>query len=67
VLCTDGIYEASNARSELLGLRQLERIILGAPPGASAVGQAIVEAIRDHAGDRPQADDMTILCLSRPG
>ena len=66
VLCTDGVYEAINARSELLGLGRLERIILAAPPGASAVGEAIVKAVRDHVGDGPQADDMSILCISRP-
>jgi serine phosphatase RsbU (regulator of sigma subunit) len=30
-----------------------------------AVAQAILRAVRDHIGDRPQEDDLTILCIGR--
>jgi sigma-B regulation protein RsbU (phosphoserine phosphatase) len=66
VLCTDGIYEAMNAELDCLGIGRLEQVIQSAPPGASAVGEAIVKAVRDHARGCPQADDMTILCIGRP-
>jgi phosphoserine phosphatase RsbU/P len=66
ILCTDGIYEAMNPGGKCLGLPALERIILAAPAGARGVGEAILEAVRDHLGECPQADDMTILCLGRP-
>ena len=65
VLVTDGIFEAMGPVRKCLGLPRLERVILDAPPGASAVGHAILEAIREHSGGEPQADDMTICCLGR--
>ena len=66
ILLTDGIFEAMDADHRCLGLPELERIILAAPPGASAVGRAILDGVLRHAGDGPQADDMTICCLGRP-
>lgn len=66
VLYTDGVVDALNAAGRALGQDQLRQVLQSTPPGAHAVGEAILEAVRRHSTGRPQTDDITLLCLSRP-
>jgi hypothetical protein len=50
----------------LLTLPALSRVIQEAPASARSVGEAIIQAVRRHHGDRPAFDDLTLLCLERP-
>jgi phosphoserine phosphatase RsbU/P len=65
VLYTDGVNEAMSPAGELFGMRRLEHSVAAAPHGASLVGQAIRDAVRAHAADRDQFDDITLVCFGR--
>jgi serine phosphatase RsbU (regulator of sigma subunit) len=67
ILYTDGVTEARNPAGELYGVERLYQAIQAAPPGASGPGPALAGDVRRFAGDRPQADDLTIVCFGRPG
>ena len=61
---TDGITEAMNEEGEEFGddalAEVLERV---AGSNAEAFSENVVEAVRVHAGEAPQSDDITCLCL----
>ena len=61
---TDGITEAMNEAGEEFGddalAEVLERV---AGSNAEAFSEQVVEAVRVHAGEAPQSDDITCLCL----
>lgn len=66
ILYTDGISEAMNAQKELLGDDRLKEICMqqhGKP--APAVREAILDAVMNHQGGEPAADDMTVLVIRR--
>jgi phosphoserine phosphatase RsbU/P len=65
VLYTDGVNEAMSPAKEPFGMGRLERCVKDTPGGASAVGQAIRDAVRAHAGDQVQFDDITLICFGR--
>jgi serine phosphatase RsbU (regulator of sigma subunit) len=65
VLSTDGV-ETLSPSGELLTLPALSQVIREAPGLARSVGEAIIQAVRSHQGDRPAFDDLTLLCLERP-
>ncbi|MFI5459116.1 MAG: SpoIIE family protein phosphatase [Isosphaerales bacterium] len=65
VLYTDGVTDAMNSAGDRLGDDAFRESLLGAGPGASAVGEEVVKAIQRHAADRPQFDDITLVCLAR--
>jgi len=64
-LYTDGITEAMNAQDELYGNERLWSQLRGAPPGAEAIGQAILADVRRFVGTRSQADDLCLTCFGR--
>jgi hypothetical protein len=55
--------------NERLGEHQIQQTLaatLGtAPAGATAVGEAILRAVRDHCAGRPQFDDITLVIFGR--
>jgi sigma-B regulation protein RsbU (phosphoserine phosphatase) len=67
VLFTDGVVEALDASGRTLGLERLKHALLAAPANPMSAGEALVQTVRKHAGTRTQSDDLTILCIGRPG
>lgn len=66
VISSDGISEAMNSNLEQFGEERLQVIIRehrAAPP--QEIIQKILTAVRAHAGDQPQSDDMTLIVLKR--
>jgi sigma-B regulation protein RsbU (phosphoserine phosphatase) len=64
LLYTDGVTEAMNLAEELFGQKQLEQCLRenGARPLQEVV-QALFSRIREHAGAKPQSDDITVLTI----
>jgi sigma-B regulation protein RsbU (phosphoserine phosphatase) len=62
LLYTDGVTEAMNTAEELFGREQVEQCLRenGARPLQKLV-QALFSRIREHAGAKPQSDDITVL------
>ncbi len=65
VLYTDGVNEALDAAGRPLGSDRLKRLVSSTSGSSTAVGEAILKAVRDHVGDRARNDDLTLLCFSR--
>ena len=65
ILYTDGVTDAMNATGDRIGDTAVRQAIVNADPGASAVGEAVVKAVQRHVADRPQFDDITLVCLAR--
>jgi sigma-B regulation protein RsbU (phosphoserine phosphatase) len=65
ILYTDGVTDAMDAAGERLGDIIFREALLKARPGAAATGEEVVQAIQRHVADRPQFDDITLVCLSR--
>jgi len=72
VAYTDGVTEAMNPAQQLFGSTRL-LALLAAQAGRNpeALDEAVMQAVRDFAGEAPQADDITVLSLlfrgSEPG
>ena len=64
VMCTDGIFEAFNARDEAFGMVRIHRLIA---QGGSAreVKDRIVKAVMEHLGSVPPLDDMCLVVVER--
>jgi len=68
VLYTDGVTEAVNEDYDEFGLRRLSMIAREhQSESAAAVVTAATKAIRDHAGETPQFDDITLIVMKREG
>ena len=65
VLYTDGVHEAMSPAGRCLGTEALKAAIGGASGRASAVGEAILRSVREHAAGAAQSDDITLLCFGR--
>jgi sigma-B regulation protein RsbU (phosphoserine phosphatase) len=68
VFYTDGVTEAFDANQELFGdARLLEQ--LTSDPGKSAADTvaSVLRAVRQHAGESPQSDDITIVAVHNQG
>lgn len=66
VISSDGISEAMNSNLDQFGEERLQAVIREnrhASPGE--IIDKIVAAVRAHAGDHPQSDDMTLIVLRR--
>jgi sigma-B regulation protein RsbU (phosphoserine phosphatase) len=64
VFYTDGVTEAFNAQGEQFGERRLlEHLQTQAGRSASDLVCGTLQAIRSHAGDNPQSDDITIVAV----
>jgi serine phosphatase RsbU (regulator of sigma subunit)/pSer/pThr/pTyr-binding forkhead associated (FHA) protein len=68
---TDGVTDALNANDQMFGSDEVERYL--APDDADLmeagrpkrVGERLVNAVRKHAGGRPQNDDIAVVCFGR--
>jgi serine phosphatase RsbU (regulator of sigma subunit) len=65
VLFTDGVSEAMSRHDSLFGLEALKRAIATADSGPARVGDTVLRALRSHVGDRPQNDDIALVCFGR--
>src|SRR5262249_35932583 len=66
VLYTDGVTEAFNAQKDLFGERRLVEQLTREPgQNAAATVASVLKAVRQHAGEHPQSDDITILAIHR--
>lgn len=66
VLYTDGITEAPNAEEkEFSGARLADAVRSAHERSASAINDAVLEAVRRFAGVTPQRDDITLVTVKR--
>jgi sigma-B regulation protein RsbU (phosphoserine phosphatase) len=66
VVFSDGITEATGDDDEQYGEERLAALIMDSiDETASGLIDKIVAAAREHAGDRPQMDDMTLVVIKR--
>jgi sigma-B regulation protein RsbU (phosphoserine phosphatase) len=65
VLFTDGISEATDRDHQLFGIERLEASVAAAPGDAAGVRATVLEALGAFCGDSPQADDLTLVAVSR--
>lgn len=63
---TDGVTEAMNEDYDEFGMERLRlTAVTHKKQSAAAIRQAITDAIRSHAGDTPQFDDITLIVMKR--
>lgn len=68
VIYSDGIPEAMNSSKEQFGEENLQKILLERrSESAAGIIDAVVSAVRQHAGAWPQSDDMTMIVVKRTG
>jgi sigma-B regulation protein RsbU (phosphoserine phosphatase) len=66
VIFSDGITEAFDTSDNQFGENQLAEVIAKhKDEPASAIINHIIEAVRQHAGAAPQADDLTLVVIKR--
>ncbi|MCP4423313.1 MAG: SpoIIE family protein phosphatase [Chloroflexi bacterium] len=66
LLYTDGVTEAMNANYDEFGMERLRgTAVAHQSESAPAIKDAITAAIRGHAGDTPQFDDITLIVMKR--
>jgi serine phosphatase RsbU (regulator of sigma subunit)/pSer/pThr/pTyr-binding forkhead associated (FHA) protein len=65
ILYTDGVTDSANSAGDWFRECRLRQAISDAGTTAAATGEAIVRAVQNHAADRAQFDDITLVCLSR--
>ncbi len=66
LLYTDGVTEAMNEDLDEFGLRRLEHAANGTrQQDASHIARSITTAIKNHAGETPQFDDITLVVIKR--
>jgi sigma-B regulation protein RsbU (phosphoserine phosphatase) len=63
---TDGVLEVRNGEDEFFGVSRLATVLQSANGAVELIGQ-LQAALQLHMGDAPQADDITMLALSREG
>ncbi len=64
-LYTDGITEAMNNDRELYGHGRLRGQLDSPVHGVASLGRQILNDVRQFVGNRPQADDMCLICFGR--
>lgn len=68
-LYTDGVTEATNAKTELYGAGRLKAFLNGTAYGdtAQSICSAVQADLNDFVAEAPQFDDITMLCLKFRG
>ena len=67
VLYTDGVTEARGVAGDFYGAERFQAVVAAAPNDPEAIGAAIIADVRRFAGERPQGDDLTVVCFGRGG
>lgn len=65
VLTSDGVNEAQDAQDQQFGLERIETTIRRTDLDADAVVNQLNRQLTLHRGERPAADDVTMLCVDR--
>jgi serine phosphatase RsbU (regulator of sigma subunit) len=65
LLYTDGVTEARGAGGELYGIDRLRQLAGGLPAEPEALGSGVLADVSAFVGDRPQSDDITVVCFGR--
>lgn len=66
VIYSDGVTEAVDIEDDEFGEERLAAVVSEhATEGARAIQDAIIAAVRAHAGKQPQSDDITLVVLKR--
>ncbi|MCI0455971.1 MAG: SpoIIE family protein phosphatase [Gemmataceae bacterium] len=65
LLYSDGITEMRNPAGEFYGQNRLRAAVRAAPVEVEALGEAVLADVRQFAADRPQGDDLTLVCFGR--
>jgi len=65
VLYTDGITEAMNEKNEVYGFERLEKFLASASSNVEQLGEGLIADVRRFVGNRPQSDDMCLVCFGR--
>jgi serine phosphatase RsbU (regulator of sigma subunit) len=65
ILYTDGVTEARNPENDLYGSERLRAAVQAAPEEVGSLGAALLADVQRFAANRPQADDLTIVCFGR--
>ena len=64
VFYTDGVTEAKNEKEEEFGTKRLKQVINDSTRlSASDIQKNIYQAVKDFAGNLPQADDLTMIVI----
>ena len=67
VLYTDGVTEARSPAGGFYEASRLCNLLRKGPEDPEALGKSLVADVRRFAGDRPQSDDLTVVCIARDG
>jgi sigma-B regulation protein RsbU (phosphoserine phosphatase) len=67
VMLTDGLSEAMNGEGQLYGSERLRAQLLQYVAEVKELGAGLLANVQEFAGDRPQADDMCLVCFQRTG
>jgi phosphoserine phosphatase RsbU/P len=65
VVFTDGVSEAMNRVDACFGMDAIRSAIATADRTPARVGDALLRALRSHVGNRPQNDDIALVCFGR--
>jgi sigma-B regulation protein RsbU (phosphoserine phosphatase) len=66
IFYTDAVTEAIDSRQQPFGEERLRELVgKHARAGAKQVLESVIEAVQNHSGDVPVADDMTLLIVKR--
>ena len=66
IFYTDGVTEAVNVEGEEFGMERLSAVFAaGGAPDCQSATQAVLDAVKDFAGEAPQFDDITCMVLHR--
>ncbi len=64
-LYTDGITEAMNRDEQMYSSDRLLGRLAASDAGAQGIGKAILDDVKQFVGERPQSDDMCLVCFGR--
>jgi serine phosphatase RsbU (regulator of sigma subunit) len=63
VLCTDGVLEATDELGEQFGFERLELSLSAGTSRPRELAERLERDLREHVGDAPQYDDLTLIVL----
>lgn len=64
-LYTDGVSDAMDFRNQCFQTHRICRCLQDGDGGVQVLGHAIIRAVQEFIGSRPQTDDICLVCLGR--